>query len=110
MQGLIHTINVFRRVTVGGTRRWETSPFITNLPCRIDSISPSKILREQYASCTHSAVMEPNMDVEQGMRIVVVGAMGWAVGKTFAITGIRALDSGIPGPHHQELMLTEAVL
>ena len=110
MQGLIHRVNIFRRVQVTpGGGSWETTPFITDLPCRIDSISPSKILREQYASCTHQAVIQPNLDVQQGMRMVVTSA-GWAAGKTFAITGIRPLDAGVPGPHHQELMLTEAML
>jgi len=67
------------------------------------------ILREKYASCTHSAVIQPNLDITQGMRMIVTSA-GWAAGKTFAINGVRALDSGVPGPHHQELMLTEAML
>lgn len=106
MEGLIHRADVFRRVTVDGTRRWETSAFITDLQCRFDSISPSKILREKYASCTHSAVMLPNLDIQQGMRMVATSA-GWVTGKMFAITGIRALDSGVPGPHHQEALLTE---
>ena len=109
MQGLIHTVDIFRRVTVDEGRQWEASPFITNLPCRIDSISPSMILREQYASCTYSAVIFPNTDIRQGMRMVVTNG-GAVTGKTFAITGIRALDAGVPGPHHQQVMLTEATL
>jgi len=106
MEGLIHRADIYRRVQVAGHGQWETSAFITDLQCRIDSISPSKILREQYASCTHSAVASPNSDIQQGMRMVVTST-GWAAGKVFAITGIRALDAGVPGPHHQELLLTE---
>lgn len=106
MQGLIHRVDIYRRVTVGEGRQWEASPFITDLPCRIDSISPSKILREQYASCTHQAVIQPNLDIQQGMRMIVTSA-GWAATKRLAITGVRALDAGVPGPHHQELLLTE---
>jgi len=109
VEGLIHRADIFRRAQVAGHGQWETSAFITDLPCRVDSLSPSKILREQYASCTHQAVIQPNLDIQQGMRMVVTSA-GWAAGKVLAITGIRALDSGVPGPHHQELLLTESRL
>lgn len=109
MEGLIHRADIYRRVQVAGHGSWESSPFIENYPCRIDWISPSKILREQYASCTHSAVGEANTDIAQGMRMVATGT-GWTAGRTFQISGVRQLDSGVPGPHHIELMLTEAVL
>lgn len=107
MQGLIDTISVTRRITVGERRVWESSPFITGLRCRIDSISPSKILREQYASVTHSAVCNPVADLDQGMRVTVTGS-GWAVGRVFMLVGVRPFSSGVPGIHHQELLMTEA--
>ena len=73
MQGRIHRANIYRRVTVDGSSTWESTPFIRNYECRVDSISPTAVLREQYATCTHSAVGEPNDDIDQGMRIVMIG-------------------------------------
>jgi hypothetical protein len=109
MQGLIHTCDIYRRVTSAGQRTWETTPFIQSYRCRVDSISPSAILREQYASCTHSAVGTYNSDLAQGMRMVVTGS-GWCAGKTFSISGVTHRDAGTPTGHHCELMLTEAKL
>ena len=109
MQGLIHRASIYRRVTTAGTTQWEATPFIKDYECRVDSISPSKVLREQYAMCTHSAVGEYNADLDQGMRMVVTSP-GWCAGKIFSITGVRHMDAGAPTGHHCETMLTEAKL
>ena len=109
MQGLIHRASIYRRVTVGITDQWETTPFIQNYECRVDTISASAVLREQFAMCTHSAVGEYNADLDQGMRMVVTSS-GWCAGKTFSIKGVRHMDAGTPDGHHCEIMLTEAKL
>lgn len=106
MEGQIHRASIYRRVKVDGTTQWETTPFIQNYKCRVDSISPSKVLRKQYAMCTHSAVGVYNADLDQGKRMVITSP-GWCAGKTFNITGVRHLDAGTPSGHHCEIMLTE---
>lgn len=112
MQGLIHRADIYRRVNVGGGSQWEITPFITDYECRVDSISPSRVLRKQFAMCTHSAVGEYNADLGrgvQGMRMVITSS-GWCAGMTFPITGVRHMDAGTSNGHHCEIMLTEPKL
>jgi len=54
-------------------------------------------------------VGEPNDDIDQGMRMVMISG-GWSAGKEFKISGVRALDAETPGPHHLEIMLVESGL
>lgn len=109
MEGLIHRASIYRRVTVGAQDVWEETPFITDYKLRVDTISPQAVLREVYASCSHSAVGEANVDIAQGMRMEITST-GWCAGMEFAINGVAPKDAGSPSLHHLEIMLTESKL
>jgi len=100
VRGLIHTAQIYRRVTAAGRTSFEDSAFAT-WTCRVDPLSPRIILREDLAQSTHRAVGEPTPTLEKGWKLVVVGV-------TYLIVHVQSLDTPRVAPHHQEVYLTKA--
>jgi glyoxylase-like metal-dependent hydrolase (beta-lactamase superfamily II) len=100
MRGLIHTAQVYRRVTSGGRTGYEDSPFDT-WKCRIDPLGANIQLREDLAQSTHWAVGVPTPALEKGWKIVVGGI-------TYRIVHVQVFDAPGATPHHQEVYLTRA--
>lgn len=100
MRGLIHTAQVYRRVTFEGRTSFESSSFAT-WTCRVDPLSPRIMLREDLAQSTHRAIGEPTPTVEKGWKLVVGGV-------TYLVTHVQSRDTPRVAPHHQEVYLTRA--
>lgn len=100
MRGLIHTADIYRRVTAAGRTSFESSAFAT-WTCRVDPLSPRIMLRDDLAQSTHRAVGEPTPTLEKGWKLVV-GAV------TYLIVHVQTHDAPRAAPHHQEVYLTTA--
>jgi hypothetical protein len=109
VEGLIHRANIYRRITAAGTTQWETTPFIEGYHLRLDPVSPNQLLRETYANCTHKAIGDYRLAIDQGMRMVVT-SLGPYNGKTLHIAGVHHFDAGSAGGHQTECMLVEVKL
>jgi len=109
MEGLIHRADIYRRVTAAGQRQWEASPFIKDYHLRVDPVSPNQLLRETYANCTHKAIGDYRLDIDQGMKMVITSA-GPYNGKELHIAGVIHFDAGTAGGNQTECMLSEVKL
>lgn len=100
MRGLIHTADIYRRVTAAGRTSLEDAVFAT-WTCRVDPLSPRIILRQDLAQSTHRAVGEPTPALEKGWKLVVGGV-------SYMIAHVQTHDTPRAAPHHQEVYLTRA--